>query len=192
MHIHPHPERRRGRRNHHREPELSGLHRFFGHGRGGRSVRRGNVRVAILAALRDESMHGYHLIQELEKRTGGRWRPSAGSIYPTLQLLEEEGLLTSREVDGRRTFSLSDAGRSAVEARPMGERWPGDEPYAGADLRRLAMSVVAAAKQVERIGSPEAVESACEVLTDARKRLYRLLAEDEAGTESQDASSQSL
>ena len=73
-----------------------------GPGRGRHRVRRGDVRSAILALLDDRPMHGYEMIQELEERTGGRWTPSAGSIYPTLQLLEDEGLVTPEEVEGRK------------------------------------------------------------------------------------------
>ena len=90
---------------------------FFGGGRGrGRGRRsRGNVRAAILALLAERPMHGYEMIQELETRTGGVWRPSPGSIYPTLQLLEEEGLIAGEDVDGRRRFALTDAGRPEAE-----------------------------------------------------------------------------
>src|ERR687892_2661377 len=98
-----HTHRSRGR---HSRPGQGGRHfRGLFHGRG--SVRRGNVRNAILAVLRDKPMHGYQVIQELEDRTGGRWRPSAGSVYPTLQLLEDEGLVTSEEIEGRRTYTLT-------------------------------------------------------------------------------------
>lgn len=177
-----HFEHRRLWRSHHRDHDRSGLHRFFSHGRGGRSVRRGNVRVAILSVLQEGPMHGYQVIQELETRTQGRWRPSAGSIYPTLQLLEDEGLLTSEQVDGRRTYSLTDDGRKAAEDHPLaGDRWleadaAGEQP----DVRKLAVSVMEAVMQVRRIGTPEANEATREILTDARRRLYRLLADDEA------------
>ena len=177
--MHTTNERRRRWRNHHRDHERSGIHRLFQHGRGGRAVRRGNVRVAILSALQSGPMHGYQVITELETRTQGRWRPSAGSVYPTLQLLEDEGLLTSEELEGRRTYSLTDAGRSAAAEHPMSLEVEGgsDTP----SMRTLAMSVIGAAKQVERIGTPEANAAAREILVDARRRIYRLLAEDDAG-----------
>ena len=73
-------------------------------------ARRGDVRAAILVLLAEQPMHGYQVISELDARTGGRWRPSAGSIYPTLQQLEDEGLVRSAEIDARRVFSLTDAG----------------------------------------------------------------------------------
>src|SRR3954463_4992149 len=77
---------------------------FRGRG-GGPRVRRGNVRVAILAPLAERPMHGYEMIQELESRTNGLWRPSAGSIYPTLQQLEDEGLVAGEESEGKRRFA---------------------------------------------------------------------------------------
>ena len=179
-HMH-YPFPRHARRWRHRvhDDGLHGLHRFFRHGRGGRAVRRGNVRFAILSALKDEPMHGYQVIQELESRTEGRWRPSAGSIYPTLQLLEDEGLLTSEIVDGRRTYSLTDAGRTAADEHPLSaEGWlEGDQsPH----LLGLVRGLIEATQQVDRTGSPAARDAAREVLVDARKRLYRLLADDEA------------
>ena len=125
-------------------------------------------------------MHGYQVIQELESRTDGRWRPSAGSVYPTLQLLEDEGLVTSEEVDGRRTYSLTDAGRQAASDLPQQRRFAPDAD-AGADtldVRKLAMHLVAAAVQVKRMGSPEANKAARDILVDSRKKLYRLLADD--------------
>src|SRR6266576_5108647 len=93
-----------------------------GHGPGRHRVRRGDVRSAILALLDDRSMHGYEMITELDERTGGRWRPSAGSIYPTLQLLEDEGLVAAEEVEGRKVYSLTDTGKEAAPDRTEGGR----------------------------------------------------------------------
>lgn len=175
MHIRPQPiERWRARRNRGRRGE----HRLFGHGHGGRAVRRGKVRAAILSVLTDRPMHGYQVIGELETRTKGRWRPSAGSVYPTLQLLEDEGLLSSEEIDGRRTYSLTDAGRQAAE--PYQDLLEADAVAGTPDLRKVAMSVLAAARQVDRIGTAEDVKAAREILADARRRLYRLLAEEDS------------
>jgi DNA-binding PadR family transcriptional regulator len=145
-------------------------------------VRRGDVRTAILGALADESMHGYQVIQELERRSGGRWRPSAGSVYPTLQQLEDEGLVKATEVDGRRTYELTEAGRtelaSATAGRPAWETDP--RMQEAADLRSLGFQVGSAAMQVLTVGSPEMANEAVQILTDARRKLYRLLAEDDA------------
>ena len=155
--------------------------RGWGPGRGGRHrVRRGDVRSAVLALLDDRPMHGYEMIQELEERTGGRWRPSAGSIYPTLQLLEDEGLVTPEEVEGRKVYALTEAGQEAApeqtgEARPWEE---GDEDSPRFAVRQELFRTVGAAKQVARADDEEQMTKAAEILKDARKQLYGILAED--------------
>ena len=83
-----------------------------------RPLRRGEIRPLILAALAERPMHGYEVIQELEARSGGRWRPSAGSVYPTLQQLADEGLVSGEEVEGRRVYTLTADGRAAATATP--------------------------------------------------------------------------
>jgi DNA-binding PadR family transcriptional regulator len=168
--------RQRGRRGYGRH-EMSGGR---GYGRGRHRVRRGDVRSAILALLDDRPMHGYEMIQELEERTGGRWTPSAGSIYPTLQLLEDEGLVTAEEVEGRKVYSLTDAGKEAApdrtdEARPW-ER--GDEDSPRFEARQEMFRLMGAAKQVARADDEEQLKNATEILKDARRKLYGLLAEE--------------
>ncbi len=153
---------------------------LFGQGRRGGIVRRGQIRPLILGALRQKPMHGYEVIQELEARSEGRWRPSAGSVYPTLQLLSDEGLVTSEEFDGRRTYTLTEAGRKAADEAGTGSPWTENEDAGAPDIRRLAMELAAAVMQVNRVGSPRAHGEATRILTDARKQLYRLLAEDDA------------
>jgi DNA-binding PadR family transcriptional regulator len=125
-------------------------------------------------------MHGYEMIQELEERTGGRWTPSAGSIYPTLQLLEDEGLVTAEEVDGRKVYSLTDAGKEAApdrtdEARPWEE---GDEDSPRFEARKELFRLMGAAKQIARTDDEEQLAKATGILKDARKKLYGILAED--------------
>jgi DNA-binding PadR family transcriptional regulator len=122
-------------------------------------------------------MHGYEVIQELEALSGGRWRPSAGSVYPTLQQLSDVGLVTSEEVDGRRVYTLTEPGRTAAADAPS-PTW-GDRDTGGDDIRRF----LAAVMQVERVGSPEARREAHRILADARRELYRLLAEDDAAAD---------
>jgi DNA-binding PadR family transcriptional regulator len=151
---------------------------------GGPRARRGDVRSAILALLAEEPMHGYQIINELEARTGGRWRPSAGSIYPTLQQLEDEGLVRAEERDSRRVFTLTDAGRKAAEAsttRGGAAPW-GTADDDGASLRNLLAQVAAATVQIGQVGSPELTVEARKILTETRRSLYRLLAEDEGPT----------
>ncbi len=152
-------------------------------GRGGRHARRGNVRAAILALLAERPMHGYEMIQELESRTGGLWRPSPGSVYPTLQLLEDEGLVAGRESGGKRLFALTDAGRPDAEAaaRPA-PPWAEITEDAGAAATHVHTAMgqlVMALRQVMHAGDEEQRERALDVINDARRRLYGILAEDD-------------
>jgi len=155
-------------------------HRGRGRGHGRRG--RGDVRAAILALLAERPMHGYEMIQELEARTGGVWRPSPGSVYPTLQLLEDEGLITGEEGEGRRRFTLTDAGRA--EAERQGQRAPWEEVTAGVDpaawsLRDAIAQAAQAAWSVGAAGTEAQQSRALEILNDARRRLYAILAEDD-------------
>ena len=126
------------------------------------------------------SMHGYEMIQELEERTGGRWRPSAGSIYPTLQLLEDEGLVTAEEVDGRKVFSLTDSGKKEVPERTEGQRpWEeGDEDSPRFAVRSELIRTIGAAKQIARSDDDEQMAKAAEILKETRRQLYGILAEE--------------
>lgn len=159
---------------------------FFGRGP---KVGRGDIRTAILVLLAEEPMHGYQVIQELAERSGGVWRPSPGSIYPTLQLLEDEGLIRGEEAEGRRVFHLTDAGKDEVAKRGEKARAPW-ETFGDAgpliDLRDVGFGVVAAVMQVAQTGSERQIARAKDILNEARKSLYRLLAEDE--TDEDDAS----
>src|SRR3954471_11736268 len=150
------------------------------HGPGRHRVRRGNVRSAMLALLDDRPMHGYEMIQELEERTGGRWTPSAGSIYPTLQLLEDEGLVKPEEVEGRKVYSLTDSGKEAVPERTEdGQPWEqGDEDSPRFEARKELFKLMGAAKQLARTDNDDQLAKAAEILKDARKKLYGILAEE--------------
>ena len=77
---------------------------------------RGDVRTAVLALLAEKPMHGYQIIQQIEERSGGSWKPSPGSVYPTLQLLADEGLIRAEESNGRKTYSLTEEGREVADA----------------------------------------------------------------------------
>ena len=129
-------------------------------------------------------MHGYEVIQALEAQSGGRWRPSAGSVYPSLQQLSDEGLVTSEEIEGRRTYSLTDAGRAAAATAPVGRLpWSRGVDRDAPDIRSLTVQLVGAGMQVQRMGSPAAQVEARRILADARRRIYRLLAEDEEASD---------
>jgi DNA-binding PadR family transcriptional regulator len=175
-------------RHHHRAPRHDSRHdadslpapirRLLGRGQPGGAVRRGEVRLLILAALAGRPMHGYEVIQELEALSGGRWRPSAGSVYPTLQQLADEGLVTGEDVEGRRTYTLTDTGRAAAQAAPPRPDWSAEQGR-DADLRHAVLDLVKATMQVAAVGTPRARRETEQILTDARRRLYQLLADDE-------------
>ncbi len=157
--------------------------------RRGRKARRGDVRTAALLLLAEEPRNGYQIMQEIEERSGGAWRPSAGSVYPALQLLEDEGLVRSEEADGRKLLHLTDAGRKLVEERGADQPAPWDE-LAGdlSDDARAIMEVVKelaiAVTQVLQVGDEAQRAQARRLLVGVRRDLYRLLAErgeDEGG-----------
>ena len=175
-------ERGRGHRRGHGRPPWGGSGgfpaEFFGPGP---RVGRGDVRAAIVVLLAEGPMHGYQMIQELTERSGGMWRPSPGSVYPTLQQLEDEGLVRSSEADGRRVFQLTDSGRAEVEHR-KDEPPPWEMPSQAGQFRAVRdelRRLVAAAAQVFRTANPKQLARAKGILSEARKGLYRLLAEDE-------------
>lgn len=149
---------------------------------GGTRMARGDVRTAVLSLLAEKPMHGYQIITEIAERSGGSWKPSAGSVYPTLQLLADEGLITAEEQNGRKTYSLTDAGADvAAEATETPAPWeasgPRDHTRFSA-LPKAGVDLAAAAAQVGRSGSPEQVQQAIDVLDEARRRLYSILAQD--------------
>ncbi len=159
----------------------------FGPGAGGRGPRRGgrgrlNVRPALLALLLERPMHGYEMIQELDARTNGIWRPSPGSVYPTLQLLEDEGLIEVTAEGGRKSYRLTDAGRPEAEAAAGNPPWShiGDDTMSQAqDFRDAAVGIMGALKQVGFSGTPEQRQRALEVLNETRRKLYAILADSE-------------
>lgn len=145
--------------------------------RGGR-MRRGDIRTAVLVVLSEQDGHGYQLIQALEAKTDGAWRPSPGSVYPTLQLLEDTGLATSELRDGKRVYSITDEGRAEADRRvDEAGRLPWEQGPQDGGLRGAMMQLHLAARQINAEGDPEHVEAAIAVVNDARKQLYRLLAD---------------
>lgn len=145
-------------------------------------ARRGDVRTAILDVLSSQPMNGYQLIQQIADRSRGQWKPSPGSVYPTLQQLEDEGLVRTAQTDGRKAVELTDAGRDYVEANPeeIAATWRVFEDQADedtSDLKGTISQVAAAVWQVAISGTPRQQEQAKEVLSDTRRQLYGLLAD---------------
>ncbi len=140
---------------------------------------RGDVRAAVLALLAEQPMHGYQIINEIAERSRGAWKPSPGSVYPTLQLLADEGLILAEESGGRKTYSLTPEGREVVAASESSAPWEsaGAQSRGGA-LPKAGVELAHAAAQVGRSGSPEQVQEAVAVLEEARRKLYAILARD--------------
>ena len=158
-------------------------------GRRGPRVRRGDVRAAALALLAEEPRNGYQLIQEIAERSGGVWQPSPGSVYPALQQLEDEGLIQAETPEGgRKRYALTTEGREYVTAHADEVRAPWDD-VAGSvgtdaiELRKLFGAVAMAGMQVVQVGTPAQVAQAQQILTDARRKLYAILAADDDAAE---------
>jgi DNA-binding PadR family transcriptional regulator len=148
--------------------------------RAGTRAGKGEVRSAVLALLAERPMHGYQIIREIEERSGGSWKPSAGSVYPTLQLLADEGTISAEESNGRKIYSLTEAGREEVAQDHGATPWDSPGSHAGgfAALPKAGVELAQAAAQVGRTGSAEQVQQAVAVLDDARRRIYAILAQD--------------
>jgi len=152
-------------------------------GPGGRGRRRrGDVRTALLLLLAEEPRNGYQLMQTLEERTEGRWRPSPGSVYPSLSQLEDEGLIRSVQSDSGRTFEITDAGRAQLaergEQKPPWEADEDDKRDSRRTLKHALAGAAAAAWQVAQAGDEQQIARANELLSETRSALYRLLAGD--------------
>lgn len=150
--------------------------------RSGPRMNRGDVRAGILALLAESPMHGYQIIQEIEERSEGAWKPSPGSVYPTLQLLTDEGLISAENSNGRKTYSLTEAGREVAESgEDRKAPWESAPPRTGprgSDLAKAGIELGQAAAQVGRSGNAEQIAEAVSILEDARRKLYSILAED--------------
>ncbi|MCW2663229.1 MAG: PadR family transcriptional regulator, partial [Mycobacterium sp.] len=154
-----------------------GGRRRGGSGRG----RRGDVRTAILALLAEQPMHGYEMIQQIAERSNGIWRPSPGSVYPTLQLLDDEGLITASESEGKKKlFELTEEGRTAaekIEALPWDEIAEGADPGA-VNLRAAMGQLFGAVAQSAHTATAEQQQRIVEIVNNARREVYGILGED--------------
>jgi DNA-binding PadR family transcriptional regulator len=185
-------ERAQARRHRHRQGGFWGVGGFPfggfppggpGYGRG-RKARRGDIRTAALLLLAEEPRNGYEIIQEVERRSEGVWRPSAGSIYPALAQLEDEGLIRSEERDGRKLFVLTDAGRELVSQRGAEEPAPWQQMtgHVSEEAKELGRTMRGVA-QVMSNGDREQIAKARAILDQARRDLYRILADGEGAGE---------
>ena len=171
----------RGHRGGHRRGGPEGRP-WEGRRRGGR-MRRGDIRTAVLVVLGEGPGHGYDVIQRLEEHTDGAWRPSPGSIYPMLQLLEDEGRVRASEREGKKVYEITDAGREEAAQRVEeagGTPWDlaGRDDDRIGDLRGALRQLFLAAKQVSMAGDRDRLDRAIDILKRACKEIYTLLAED--------------
>ena len=152
-----------------------------GRPRGGRN-KRGDIRTALLTVLTEGPGHGYDIMQRVEEKTGGAWRPSPGSVYPTLQLLGDEGFVIAIERDGKRVFEITEAGTAEATRRleeAGGAPWDLTDDGVGPWQVKESMGLLfLAAKQVSMAGSTEQLQQAVSILAEARKKLYLLLSQD--------------
>jgi DNA-binding PadR family transcriptional regulator len=157
----------------------------------GPRARRGDVRVAILAVLAKGPLNGYQVIQEIADRTGGAWRPSPGSVYPTISQLEDEGLVEGDDDRGRRTLRLSGSGREYLDEHadeiaavwvPVGQGSTRGEDDDEVDLDFASLKpevgrVMNAVWQIITTGTDDQRRAAVGVLVGARRALYQILAD---------------
>ena len=204
QHEHQHEHQFSGHLGHHRghgpgKREGRGEGGFGRRGRGrggfgfdpeaqmGRGPRRGrgDVRTAVLMLLIEQPMHGYEMIQQIRERSKEAWSPSPGAIYPTLQLLTDEGLITTDDLDGKKVSRLTDIGRTAAEELASAKTAPWDQASADAgtgahSLREAVFHLMSATKQMAMAGSSAQRQKTTELLDETRKKIYAMLAADES------------
>lgn len=147
-------------------------------GEGGRK-KRGDIKFLILELLAEKPRHGYDIIRDLEQRQGGLYRPSPGSVYPTLQMLEDGGYVTSEQVEGKKVYTITNEGRVLLDSRTPAEPEEGDDAFEHVMAAKdSAMKLAHAVMQAIRTGDPRTTGHLKTILDQARRDIYALLAED--------------
>ena len=166
--------------------DFRNLSGFLGNMFGRARARRGNVRSAILTLLAEGPSNGYQIMQAIEQRSNGQWKPSSGSIYPTLQQLEDEDLVEEEVKPGQsgsKSYRLSAKGRRYVDTHraELEAEWSPATEDPGLDPRLALMNqfrqVAGAAMQVAQSGTVKQIEEAKRLLDEVRRNMYRILAE---------------
>jgi len=147
----------------------------------------------VLSLLTEQPLHGYEIIQQITARSGGVWRPSPGSVYPALRLLEDQRLIQGEHTDGRRVFHLTDAGRAHVAQHyaQLSAAWAGvteNVDDAVVELRDLLDQVAIAIRQMVHAGTTTQITAARGLLTNTRRGLYRILADDDLPSDEPESS----
>lgn len=146
-----------------------------------RRTPRGDIKYILLTLLAEQPCHGYQLIKELEARQGGFYRPSPGSVYPTLQMLEEGGYLTSEQVEGKRVYTITDSGRELLAERDSSVELTdrAEKPQQLLELKEAVMELSAAVMQVARSGNLDRINRVRESLNRVKREIYTILAEED-------------
>ena len=145
----------------------------------GPRMKRGDIRTVLLVALTDGPAHGYELMSRMAEKSGGRWKPSPGSVYPGLQALEDESLVRSTDVDGKKVYQLTEAGQTEAAARAErgdGPMWGGADGSPDAKLRGAVFQLFGAVRQAAGSLPPEQVAEVEALITETRRKIYELLA----------------
>ncbi|MDB5179277.1 MAG: transcriptional regulator, PadR-like family [Patescibacteria group bacterium] len=144
---------------------------------GGPQARRGDMRPLVLNMLTEKPMHGYEIIRALEEKSHGFWRPSPGSIYPTLQLLEEEDFVTSQEEQGKKIYTLTPVGREEAARKAPACYWDAPEMEEHIQARRDFMEFMKLLKQVAGTGSEADRRRVHEILKETKTKLEAIINE---------------
>lgn len=146
---------------------------------GERRTRRGDIKYILLTLLAEQPQHGYELIKQLEARYGGFYRPSPGSVYPTLQLLEEGGYLTSEQIEGKRVYTITDSGRQLLADRdPIDLIDREDKSQQLMELKEAIADLGTAVMLVARSSNLERMSRVREMLNKVKREIYAILAEE--------------
>lgn len=142
-------------------------------------MKRGDIKFFILEVLEEKPSHGYEIIRSLEEKWGGRYKPSPGSVYPTLQMLEEGGYLISEQSDGKKIYTITSEGTELLKERSQRSPFPNFEHnhHNISDIKSSGIKLIEAVKQGMKVGDPETIKKIALILDKARKEIYILLSE---------------
>lgn len=139
-------------------------------------MRRGDIKFHLLEILKETPRHGYEIISELEKQSGG-YRPSPGSVYPTLQMLEEGGYLTSEQIDGKKVYTITEEGLKLLEERGETRFQANPKMAQAVEIRKGLTKLGAAVMDGVRDGDEDTIKRINEIVNQARRDVYSILAE---------------
>jgi DNA-binding PadR family transcriptional regulator len=162
--------------------EQYGYHSAFKHWHGGHRAKRGDMKSIILRLLKEQPMHGYEIISKLEDKSHGMWRPSAGSIYPNLQLLEEQDLVTSKEENGKKIYALTTKGEESAKVAEAAHKnhhapWEENEKYGESyrEIKHTIFDIMGILKQLATQDSDKVVEKIKTILDETKEKLANLV-----------------